>query len=256
MKKIHEFDNGVKVYDDQLELGQRKRYAKMNVHEEDEEPLFLRIIENLPSNATFVNIGAAIGYYPILARKLRNDLFIHCFEPLPRHSRFFQDNIKLNGLNKKNLVIHEYAVSNKSGSVLFEDHSYGSSIKLEIQRLSLKRTVKNTLRNILRKSTYGSVLRVDAIRLIDVFNVIGTHKIDFLQMDIQGFEESVLREFFIGNTAINCKIKAFLVGTHTAQIHGNCRSLFENNGYTIIHDEYETQNQPDGIIYCSSNGGD
>ncbi len=58
-RKIHIFDNGIRVYDDHLIPPQRKRYAQNNVHEVEEEEIFLRI----PVDGCFVNIGSAIGYY-------------------------------------------------------------------------------------------------------------------------------------------------------------------------------------------------
>jgi len=48
MKTIHEFDSGIKVYDSHLLDIQRIRYEKRNVHEEDEEDIFIEIIETLP----------------------------------------------------------------------------------------------------------------------------------------------------------------------------------------------------------------
>ena len=60
-RKIHKFDNGVRVYDDHLMPAQRQRYKIRNVHEADEEDLFIKIISSLPDDGTFVNIGTAIG---------------------------------------------------------------------------------------------------------------------------------------------------------------------------------------------------
>ena len=67
-RKVHEFDNGVRVFDDHLMPAQRERYRKRNVHEADEEDLFIEVVSALPDDGCFVNIGTAIGYYAILAR--------------------------------------------------------------------------------------------------------------------------------------------------------------------------------------------
>ncbi len=76
-EKIHVFENGVKVYDRHLTKLQRERYRKCNVHEADEEHRFKKIISAVPTDGCFVNVGCAIGYYVVLARKLSPGLTIH-----------------------------------------------------------------------------------------------------------------------------------------------------------------------------------
>ncbi len=246
MRTIHEFDNGIKVYDSQLLENQRMRYAKHNVHEEDDEGIFIDIIESLPNHACYVNVGTAIGYYPLLAKKIRPDIRIHCFEPLPRHLFFFHENIKLNGFTNEDFKIYDMAVSTKSSKVVLKDQDYGSYVI----RNSPKRLLKDFLRRIVGKQIDQSSIFVDAILLSDVFRLVGRRDVDFLQMDIQGHEETVLATYFsdIANTS-GC-IRSFLVGTHGDRIHENCRNLFINNGYILKIDEPDTKNQPDGIIYC------
>lgn len=72
---IHVFDNGVKVYDDHLLAVQRQRCRKRNIHEADEEDIFAAIVRSLPADGCLVNIGAAIGYYAILAKRLVADAY-------------------------------------------------------------------------------------------------------------------------------------------------------------------------------------
>ena len=74
MKNIHVFDNGLKVYGAHLLQLQRERYLHHNIHEAEEEGIFLELIDELETGSTFVNVGAAIGYYVILAKLQRPDL--------------------------------------------------------------------------------------------------------------------------------------------------------------------------------------
>lgn len=231
--KIHEFENGVKVYDRQLLSVQKLRYQKRNVHEEDEEDIFLNAIKDLPCGAYYVNIGSAIGYYPLLAKKVRPDIKVFCFEPLPLHSSFFADNIILNGFRKEDFVVYNFAVSSTSTVVALKDHSYGSYV--------MTGPVDETS------------IPVDAILLSEIFGLIGTRVIDFVQMDIQGHEESVLKAYFSRNITVPGLIQSFLIGTHGHSIHKNCRDLLIDNNYTVKLDEPNTINQPDGIIFCCMN---
>lgn len=128
MKKEHLFDNGVKVYDHQLLPIQRERYKSRNVHEEEEEDLFVKIIGGLHKDAVYVSVGTAIGYYPLLAKRLKNDINVHCFEPLPLHLEYLKENMELNGLAPSAFSVYDVAVSTEHGEVSFANESYGSSI--------------------------------------------------------------------------------------------------------------------------------
>ena len=111
-RAIHTFDNGVRVFEDQLWEGQRARYRKRNVHEAEEEDIFVDLIRRMPRNGCYVDVGAAIGYYLILARKLAPHLEIHGVEPLERHWHLLRENLALNDLV---VVLREVAASMSAG---------------------------------------------------------------------------------------------------------------------------------------------
>lgn len=244
------FDNSVVVSDDHLLHLQRQRYAKRNVHEAEEEDLFIDIITHLPAGSRFVNVGTAIGYYPILARKLRNDIHVHCFEPLPRHLRYFRENILLNGMREKDFMVHNLAVGTFSGKAAFDDRSYGSVIVDGQPRVTLTSVIMEMARRIAGKTTPGARFYVNSVSLPDVFAVVRSDSIEFLQMDIQGFEQPVLEKYFAAPEKNPGVIQSFLVGTHGPEIHAACANLLANNGYSSIADNRDPKEQPDGIIYA------
>ena len=127
-RAIHTFDNGVRVYEDQLLDEQRARYERRNVHEAEEEEIFLDLIRRLPPDGCFVDVGAAIGYYLILAHKLSPRLTIHGVEPLERHRRFLNENLVLNGLTRDDFVIHSEGLTSSAGSENFMDRGYSSRL--------------------------------------------------------------------------------------------------------------------------------
>ena len=252
MKKTHKFDNGIRVFDDQLLDIQRERYERKNVHEEDEEEVFVSQINSLPRGAVYANIGTAIGYYPLLAKKLRSDLKIHCFEPLPRHLEYFYKNIELNGFKEQDFTIHAVAISLKTGKSTFKDNSYGSALSSEKKlKPSLIRCVKDIINTIMGKPVKGKSITVRTLKLSEIFELIQSDNIDFLQMDIQGFEEPVLDAYFSNSIHNGGKIIKFLVGSHGSEIHEKCKKHLENAGYRILHNEPDTDHQPDGILLGS-----
>jgi FkbM family methyltransferase len=249
-QKIHTFRNSIRVYDSHLIDHQRERYLKNNVHEEDEEGIFFDLISKLSPGDVFVNVGTAIGYYPILSKIIRKDIDVHCFEPLPRHLDYFQANMKLNGISKEEFYIHQVAISTETGEVPFQDSSYGSSLVSSSQKFSISSFLRKLKSSMLSNKKIQSQFFVKSIRLAEVFELIKKSQINLLQMDIQGFELPVLNKYFEEIGGLHQRIETFLVGTHSAKIHAACLGLFQRNGYQILENIPDSLHQPDGIICC------
>ena len=232
---MHIFDNGIKVFEKHLLDIQKKRYKKNNVHEAEEESIFIDIVNNLSKNSIYVNVGAAVGYYPLLIKSIREDIEVHAFEPLKMHRNYFYENIKLNGFKTKDFIIHNEAIYKRNGLVNFMINHYGSTIKEDTRKKTILKKIKEYLNNT----------RVKCITLEKMIYKIGKD-IDFLQMDIQGLELEVLEAsqpvFSKG------KIKKLLIGTHSQKIHQRCLNILEKNGYQVLIDNYNTKLQPDGIL--------
>lgn len=228
-KKIHTFNNGVKVFDDHLIPKQRERYAKHNVHEAEEENFFVSIIRQIPPDGCYVDIGCAIGYYPLLAKKLSPHLTIHAFEPLARHRQYFHENIALNELSVSDFLIHKEGISSNNGEARFVDSAYGSSL----YRPGVKQEKIQTIQT----------------RTLDSFTDEIGRPIDLCQMDVQGFEVDVLRG--AEQVLKNNLVKVFLIGTHSPALHQGCIDILKTHGYAIDVDLYDTKEQPDGILIAS-----
>jgi FkbM family methyltransferase len=228
--KIHLFDNGVRVYDHHLISIQRKRYKKINVHESEEEALFIKIVKSIPPDGTFVNIGSAIGYYPILAKTIAPGLKIYAIEPIEKHRKYFIQNIVLNGFKEDDFVLYNEAISAYTGHSKFVDSGYGSHI------------LSNTHNN-------KSALEVKTITLGDLIDRIN-RDVDLLQMDVQGSEMDIL--WSAQKTLNDHRIKTFVIGTHSKKLHENCASILKRYGYSIIFSLFDTIDQPDGILVAGN----
>lgn len=239
-REVHVFDNGVKVYDDHLWTSQRDRYKEHNVHESEEEDLFVELVRAIPANGCFVDIGSAIGYYPLLARRLVPGLTIHAVEPLERHRERFNENIALNGLSSSDFTIHEEGISSSDGGARFLEEGYASTI----QRAKSKTFLQALLPRIGRKRS-KDVRKIKTITLDRLLERIGRH-VDLCQMDVQGHELDVLQG--AGQTLRSGAVTTFLIGTHSPRLHRECVDLLVDRGYDIRHDVYETREQPDGIL--------
>lgn len=249
---MHTFSNGVRVYDDHLLEKQRERYRKNNVHEAEEEAIFVQLIDSLPEKGCYLNIGAAIGYYSILGAKRRPDLSIHAVEPLPRHRAWMRENILLNNLPESHIRIHSVGVDAVNGKAKLIDQSYGSGIAPK-EKVSIGKMLITQMRNA-RARMQGKKLPV-AITIVtrsldNLLEDLPQKQAHLCQMDVQGLETEVLRGGF--HALKEKRIGTFLIGTHSQEIHRRCLSILEDAGYRVLIDEYDTKDQPDGIIVASA----
>ena len=239
-REVHMFDNGIKVYSNQLLKAQKERYLKHNIHEAEEEPIFIELIQNLNRNATYVNVGAAIGYYSILAKTLRNDLSIIAYEPLKQHIKYFYENIDLNNMKGSDFKIYQEGLYSSNGHETFIQKDYSSMIQANPD----KRTFVQTLIEYIKNE------RIKTVTLERVWEKVSTD-IDLLQMDIQGLELPVLessKDFLKKH-----QVKNILLGTHSTEIHSKCKDILIASDYNIVIDNYDTKLQPDGILLAIYN---
>ena len=233
--QVHVFDNGVKVYENHLLELQKERYALHNVHESEEENVFLDVLSKVKESGIYVNIGAAIGYYPLLAALKRKDIRIVAYEPLKMHRDYFLDNIKLNGLRRGDFKIYKEGVYVRNGAVNFSVEHYGSKI-IE------GRSKKNALR-LIKERTNNQ--KINCLTLVDLCRREKA-EIDLVQMDIQGLEADVLESS--RSILIQHKIRSFLIGTHSSELHLRCKQVLLKDGYRVLVDNFDTKFQPDGIL--------
>ncbi|NQT13631.1 MAG: FkbM family methyltransferase [Planctomycetes bacterium] len=252
-ERIHVFQNGVKVYDRHLTPGQRKRYRRHNVHEPDEERLFVKIIEAIPDDGCYVNVGSAIGYYVILARRLSPGLTIHAVEPLKMHQAYFVENIELNGLSPDKFLVHREGIASSKGYATFLKRDFGSEIlhgssgrmRLASRIASAAKGLAGRLGGKQRKTRRRKTTTIKTITLDQLMETVG-RPADLLQMDVQGLEADVLEG---GRRSLQAgAVGTFLLGTHGDEVHRQCIDVLSEHGYSIEFEEAHPTSQPDGII--------
>jgi FkbM family methyltransferase len=129
------------------------------------------ISNNLKPGHTFVDVGANIGYYTVLAARLVGTSGkVYAFEPDPANSAYLERNLLINNL--ENVILIKKAVSAYSGTVRFvNDGSTGHIVNGEKPAASVE---------------------VKAVSLDDYFSGLKWPGIDFIKMDIEGGEKMAL----------------------------------------------------------------
>ena len=129
--------------------------------------------ENLEANMTFVDIGANIGYYTVIASRLVGEFGrVFAFEPDSRNYSYLQRNVEANRL--RNVEIIEKAATDRNGTAPFIRDPGGA-----------EGWVANEERGPNR-------ITVQTTTLDHFFRSEGWPSIDMAKMDVEGSEKSVL----------------------------------------------------------------
>jgi FkbM family methyltransferase len=143
---------------------------------EDAEALFFQ--HYLRPGMTVLDIGAHHGFYSLTASKAVHPKGqIHSFEPSPRERAQLQRSLRLNRCT--NVTIHSNALGANPG-------------KATLFLVQGEQDGCNSLRQ--PDGVSGTIsVEVDVVPLDDLLNAQGMSKVDFIKMDVEGAELSVLQ---------------------------------------------------------------
>jgi len=133
----------------------------------------------LKEGMTLLDLGANIGYYAIMESRLIGESgFIYALEPAPSNVNLLKNNIKLNNIDN-----------------MIEVHQMGGSNKTGIEKLFF--SAKSNLHSFVAdKNSSGEMVDVPTTTIPDFCK--GKRKIDFIRMDIEGYEVEVLEGLLPG----------------------------------------------------------
>jgi len=160
---IHEYNNGVKclkstIYDVAID-----RYNSLiNLHEPFEECVFVEVFNRSTIN-TFVDVGAAWGYYSFLCKLHNPTCKVWAFDPDQEMCDNIKKNEPLNIIGEPNIEAHNEAISESATTLKSVIESLGviDLIKIDIQ------------------GEGTSALLSAEERIVDIKNVIlGTHGVE------------------------------------------------------------------------------
>ena len=150
-------------------------YAPSNFQKDFEKSaLGVLLLSSLKPNDVFVDVGANLGGYSMLAKKKGATVF--AFEPFPELYAFLKSNENHFG------KVHSYALSNIIGETTFyiSDKNIGGSSLVES---NLPREASGYTREVSVKVSTGDEVLKDL------------NKIDWLKIDVEGNEEAVVEGF-------------------------------------------------------------
>lgn len=137
-----------------------------------ELPLSRRVCELARRGGTLVDVGANLGYFPLLWAAARADNRCVAFEPSPSNIRMLRDNIERNGMDQQVRII-PCAAGASRGSLPFD---VGSADQTGWGGFSNEKN--------------GDSIRVDVVRVDEI--VDSDEPIALLKIDTEGADASVL----------------------------------------------------------------
>ncbi len=144
------------------------------------------MIRLLRPGATFIDVGAHIGYYSLLAASIvgcKGRVF--SFEPSPNNFRLLKGNVRMNGYSEI-IAVENLAVStqNERLSLYLSEYNTGD------HRVYATTEADDIIFNASKRRK--AFVTVPSIRLDDYLPKHGILRIDAIKIDVQGAELSVL----------------------------------------------------------------
>ncbi|MFQ5977033.1 MAG: FkbM family methyltransferase [Candidatus Heimdallarchaeota archaeon] len=142
------------------------------------EPFETEVIRQIVKKGDMViDIGAHIGYYTLILAKLVGEKGkVLAFEPDPCNFSLLKKNVEINDFH--NVILEQKAISNKTGKIQL----FMSEVHSAMHRIYKSSIFKD----------FHLSIEIEAIRLDDYFNS-NERKIDFIKIDVEGAELSVLQ---------------------------------------------------------------
>jgi FkbM family methyltransferase len=135
----------------------------------------------ITSKSSFLDIGANVGYYTVLAASVNRNCCIYSFEPSPTTYQILSENVIENQLS--NVRIYQLALNDKDGELkfnIYEDQALNSPSTEVIEHPFYKNGPKQ-------------VISVQSVRLDDFFSEHHLHWPEIVKLDVEGFEYFVLQ---------------------------------------------------------------
>jgi FkbM family methyltransferase len=126
----------------------------------------------VPTDGIVLDIGANIGLFSVALGLARPNAVVHAFEPVPETFRALQQNLQANGVG--NVVAHRAAVSDNPGVIRFTATNRGSQAN-----------------HVARPGE--PAIEVPCRTLDEFVAANGLGRIDFLKVDVEGYEPWVFR---------------------------------------------------------------
>ena len=177
-----------------------RAYVKNKVHEKVTTNIIKQILNE---NETYLDLGANIGYFSLLASKIVGpNGKVFAFEPEPRNFKFLTINRGLNNYSQLTLV--NKAASNIDGRTSLYICPYDTGH----HTINQNDGIKSYTTNIDYQPEKISSLEIETVTIDKFLGTNGVTKVDLIKMDVEGAELLAFKG--MGNTLKNINLKMII----------------------------------------------
>lgn len=200
-------------------LGTSAELLLFNTH----EPISTKLVTKLlKKGMTCLDIGANIGYYVLLESKIVGDNGkILAVEPSPENFSFLKKNIELQ--NSTNIKAYNFAAGDTEGNLDFLIYENASNSGMIIP--------KGT-----QPKWPGKIIQVPVKKIDNFLDELGITKIDFLRMDVEGYEyhifEGMKKTIEKSKPIIQIEVHKSIMGKDTTR---QWFAMIKNAGYEVMY---------------------
>jgi len=225
---LYEFRDGtkIKVHPNSLALN----LVFYTVFLKDEYDILKRF--KLKEHDIIIDIGAHLGFFTIKAAKKAFNGNVYAFEPFSLHYRLLEENIISN--NIKNVKFYNQAITDKAGELSFFYTMHGDPGDTSLFKINPE------------EKTFEE--KVKSVALKDFFIQEKVQKCDFLKLDCEGAEYSIL---MTTDDSTLAKIEKIAMEWHRFQQDHDPKALAEflkEKGFNLI--EPNSYNKKTGFLFA------
>lgn len=157
-----------------------RRLIAAGVHEDEVTAVLMRYLK---PDTRFVDVGANIGFYSLLAASRCPQGKVFSFEPDARNFRLLQTSIAYNGFESI-ITAYPFAVSDEDTTITVSDLGNAPNSGARF-------TAKDE--EVLRQKVHGPNPQFRRVRAVTLDALMPDEKVDILKIDIEGHEPFALR---------------------------------------------------------------
>lgn len=135
--------------------------------------IFIAAKKALKNGGTFLDIGANFGYFSIMVSKIPN-VTVFSFEPSLRELKRLYKNISLN--NSYNITVFPFCLGNEN----------------KLMHLNLSDISNPGMNSLLNGFDTNNTQEAQCYRLDNILSIDFIKNVQFIKIDVEGFEENVL----------------------------------------------------------------
>jgi FkbM family methyltransferase len=203
-------------------------------------PIFLSLIPNI---SCFLDIGANIGYYSILAASVNPNLSVFSFEPASGPLHYLKKNISRNNLT--NISVQPIALSDKIGNIDFYEVCNQKYENLDYNLAGDGNT------GSIEDSRAFQIISVPTTTLDDFVLGIEPIKLDLIKLDTEGTENLILNN---AHRILKQYQPIVICETLFGKIEGELEDIFKIHGYSFYNHVGKGLVKVDSIRRVADNG--